>query len=805
VRDLQENATASFVVLDACRDNPFVEKLAGSAGTRSASASRGLARIKAAGNGTVIAYAAAAGEVASDGTGEHSPYTKAFLAHVAEPNVEVGLVFRRVAGEVVEKTGGTQRPEVLISLTREYYFAPQATAQAPEQVQAAAKTSDAPAAPVAPSSIVAPAGPSASEPIAKSSRTLVPYAALLARLDLSEPAFVPPDSWRPPDRDERAEAEPNQSPAGANPILVNSAVKLTVDPVGDADWFYFTSGAAGVLHIASPSPKDLDLTIRLLDAERRVVSDWKAAPRPGGDLVADLDLPSPGAFWLEVRDAANDAASQETAMLTLSLTPQEDGYEPNNAPSTARLMPANGRSRLNVFPTGDVDMLRFALDRPGELAVRAYEVPPELDIAMQLLDADHASVGGWALAPRPGGETWASFSIKKPGMYILEIRDGANDQRSAEAFTLESTFTPSPDAFEPNDTLATTTELSSDGEWPMTMFPRGDVDHARLEIEQPGELRLSAVNVPKNLDIAFRVLNADQRDLTGWIVAPRPGGDTVGSVDLPAGSYFIEIRDANNDQSSVEPFTMKAQLVRSPDNYEPNDSSALATPISPGGSLQFAILPLSDADWFKLRVDRPGELAISIDEGPANLDVVVRVVDSDGRDLTGWVPPFSKGGRTEAVADIRVAGTYFLEIRDGGNDGRSIEPATLTTLFTPVAGSARPHDSFGTAAEVAPSGSEQGSILPIGSATWQVLYAPGPGELSVTVDQVPEALDVVFHVLDGDQRDLTGWVVPPRKGGDTVGKVRLERAGWYWIEFRDGGNDARSVQPFRVTRQLVPG
>ena len=54
-----------------------------------------------------IAYSAAAGAVASDGTADHSPYTAAFLDHVAEPNVEVGLMFRRVAGKVVDATGAS--------------------------------------------------------------------------------------------------------------------------------------------------------------------------------------------------------------------------------------------------------------------------------------------------------------------------------------------------------------------------------------------------------------------------------------------------------------------------------------------------------------------------------------------------------------------------------------------------------------------------------------------------------------------------------------------------------------------------
>ena len=42
VRDMEEDADVSLVVLDACRDNPFLKQLAKSAGgTRSVAASRG--------------------------------------------------------------------------------------------------------------------------------------------------------------------------------------------------------------------------------------------------------------------------------------------------------------------------------------------------------------------------------------------------------------------------------------------------------------------------------------------------------------------------------------------------------------------------------------------------------------------------------------------------------------------------------------------------------------------------------------------------------------------------------------------
>jgi len=34
--------------------------------------------------------------------------------------------------------------------------------------------------------------------------------------------------------------------------------------------------------------------------------------------------------------------------------------------------------------------------------------------------------------------------------------------------------------------------------------------------------------------------------------------------------------------------------------------------------------------------------------------------------------------------------------------------------------------------------------------------------------------------------------------------VTLPGAGWYWMEIRDGSNDARSPLPFRVTRYFRP-
>src|SRR5262249_31846835 len=112
-----------IIILDACRNNPVVESLARKAAgnTRALVATRGLARIDR-GEGLVVGFSTAADDVALDGSGRNSPYTRALLKRLQEPGLEVEMMFRRVAADVNAQTGGRQRPETYVSLIGEYYL-----------------------------------------------------------------------------------------------------------------------------------------------------------------------------------------------------------------------------------------------------------------------------------------------------------------------------------------------------------------------------------------------------------------------------------------------------------------------------------------------------------------------------------------------------------------------------------------------------------------------------------------------------------------------------------------------------------
>ncbi|MGD9806753.1 MAG: caspase family protein [Hyphomicrobiaceae bacterium] len=127
ISDLSRAAKTRLVILDACRNNPFAEKLADNPSTRSAGQTLGLARVYA-GVGSFIAYSTQPGNVALDGEGRNSPFTDALLRHLGDAGADVHAVMRRVRADVGRATAEQQVPWENSSLIEEMAFATTAAA-----------------------------------------------------------------------------------------------------------------------------------------------------------------------------------------------------------------------------------------------------------------------------------------------------------------------------------------------------------------------------------------------------------------------------------------------------------------------------------------------------------------------------------------------------------------------------------------------------------------------------------------------------------------------------------------------------
>jgi uncharacterized caspase-like protein len=131
------DAKVKLVFLDACRDNPFAAKIKSNSATRSVSVGSGLAEMKS-GEGTLIAFATGPGQTALDGQeGTNSPFTRALMANIATPGIEIQQAMTKVRAQVNEETNKGQLPWGHTNLIGSVYLngaaAPAPTAAAPAQ------------------------------------------------------------------------------------------------------------------------------------------------------------------------------------------------------------------------------------------------------------------------------------------------------------------------------------------------------------------------------------------------------------------------------------------------------------------------------------------------------------------------------------------------------------------------------------------------------------------------------------------------------------------------------------------------
>lgn len=103
----------NIVILDACRNNPFLS---------TKGLSKGLTVPANPPDETFIAFATAPGNIAMDGVDNNSPYTKALATHMTQPGLTIEQVFKNVNTEVKGSVPG-QIPWVHSSLgSGEFYF-----------------------------------------------------------------------------------------------------------------------------------------------------------------------------------------------------------------------------------------------------------------------------------------------------------------------------------------------------------------------------------------------------------------------------------------------------------------------------------------------------------------------------------------------------------------------------------------------------------------------------------------------------------------------------------------------------------
>ena len=132
--EISQARKLGIILLDACRNNPFVERLSRSINVATRGpATAGLARVDNVPRNTLVAMATKADQTAEDGGGGHSPFAEALLKNLQTPGLELSLFFRSVRDNVLQATNNTQEPFIFSSLGADpFYFNPRPPNRPPQ-------------------------------------------------------------------------------------------------------------------------------------------------------------------------------------------------------------------------------------------------------------------------------------------------------------------------------------------------------------------------------------------------------------------------------------------------------------------------------------------------------------------------------------------------------------------------------------------------------------------------------------------------------------------------------------------------
>ncbi|MNX83951.1 hypothetical protein D3C86_1157300 [compost metagenome] len=231
-------------------------------------------------------------------------------------------------------------------------------------------------------------------------------------------------------------------------------------------------------------------------------------------------------------------------------------------------------------------------------------------------------------------------------------------------------------AYEPNETLAAATAITSGTPVSAAIATVGDNDYFRITTAAASNIVYNLAG-PSGVDFDMVIYNS-----AGTQIGAGTSGTATESVTLnaqAAGTYYIRIYGYNNAVSATcYSLTATATPVANCSTaFEPNNSSAAAATIPLATTISAAISSSTDVDFYKVTTSAVGTHQFSM-VGPSGVDYDLYVYNSVGTQIGSGLS--STATENVSIANLAV-GTYTIQVI-GYNGANSPTCYTLNVART---------------------------------------------------------------------------------------------------------------------------
>ncbi|MFN5990091.1 MAG: pre-peptidase C-terminal domain-containing protein, partial [Dolichospermum sp.] len=479
------------------------------------------------------------------------------------------------------------------------------------------------------------------------------------------------------------EFEPNNTQLTAKDFGLISGIRewenLSITS-GDQDWFKFRLGTTGsegnFLKIAfTHSLGDVD--VKLYNASNVEIA---SSTEVGDEEEISLQGLAAGDYFVQVYGYSN--ATNPNYSLTIN-APGGDGYEVNNTNTTAtnlgQITGLRVIDNLSIHTSSDQDWFQFTIANAGRESdyVRIEFTHSLGDIDLKLYDLNGNEVGS-----STGIDDAEEISLDglAAGTYRVKI-DGYSSAVNPD-YTLTINAPPATiiDAFEPNNTRATATNLNAvlqAGEQilaldnparPLSIYTTGDEDWYKFTIAGAGDYtHYAKIEFQHNQgDIDFELYNATGTQLNSSNCVTN--SEEISLDGLVAGDYYLRVfgyNNATNPEYSLFVNAPWTAINPSGDSAESNNTQAQATDLGTLTSAfnrgNLSIHTTSDVDWFKFTLATTGNEtnSVGIDFTHIQGDLDIGLYDSNGN----FVSSSTELDNQETISlEGLTAGSYYLQV-----------------------------------------------------------------------------------------------------------------------------------------------
>lgn len=246
--------------------------------------------------------------------------------------------------------------------------------------------------------------------------------------------------------------------------------------------------------------------------------------------------------------------------------------------------------------------------------------------------------------------------------------------------------------------------------------------------------------------------------------------------------------DASELGVSLTPLTEQEEV-------EPNNDLEHGQAVRVGAPIRFRIAARGDKDFFTFRLTEPAKLLLSIED--AVLETVIQLRDSDGKLLKEQGAYAGKINRFEQRLN---SGSYSVAVSEWGNNASDPENSmTLSITAEPAVDPNEPNQDMDSARVIQLNQQVSGLIWPVGDRDFYRLEVKQAGILRLSdLHKSMQRHVKIYSNLGKLLAEGSSYANKPLSFEFAV------TPGTYVIEMQEWGSNDASLEPYRLTVEMLP-